>query len=82
MRSLEVWKAQRHLVVATFPASSHFHDRARPRARHRAARPQQERQHYRPDQVALLTAGVHQLGMDLESLRVIELENGISKLQQ
>jgi hypothetical protein len=37
---------------------------------------------YRPDQVALLATGVHQVGMDLESLRVIELEQGMAQLKQ
>jgi methyl-accepting chemotaxis protein len=29
---------------------------------------------YRPDEIALLSTGIHQLGLDLESLRVVELE--------
>ena len=37
---------------------------------------------YRPDQVSLLATGVHQIGMDLESLRVIELEQGMAVLKK
>ncbi|WP_332878913.1 hypothetical protein [Massilia sp. S19_KUP03_FR1] len=37
---------------------------------------------YRPDQVTLPATGVHQIGMDLESLRVIELEHGMALLRQ
>jgi GAF domain-containing protein len=35
----------------------------------------QNGQHYRPDEVSLLANGAHQIGLDLESLRVSELEH-------
>jgi len=37
-------------------------------------------QRYRPDEIALLGSAVHQIGLDLESLRVQELESAVSDL--
>lgn len=37
---------------------------------------------FRPDQLALLATGINKIGMDLESLRVLDLEHGIAMLKQ
>lgn len=44
------------------------------------AQPKSNGQQYRPDQIVLLSTAVHQIGLDLESLRVNELESTVAAL--
>jgi hypothetical protein len=44
--------------------------------------PEVNGEHYRPDEIELLRTSPHQLGVELESLRIEELERNASQLRQ